>query len=60
LIFGNLPSGSKKEQIVDLQKEGGDGKGTFISKQILFKIEGGDYEGVQSFSERRRDSKAMV
>jgi hypothetical protein len=59
LIFGNLPSG-RKRQINQSKREGGDGKGTFVFERILFKIEGGDYEGVQSFSERRRDSKAMV
>ncbi len=42
----------KKEQIIQSRREGGDGKGTLIFGRILFKIEGGDYEGVQSFSER--------
>ncbi len=42
----------KKEQIIKSKREGGDGKGTLIFQRILFKIEGGDYEGVQSFSER--------
>jgi hypothetical protein len=42
----------KKQQTANLQREGGDGKGTLIFERILFKIEGGDYEGVQSFSKR--------
>jgi hypothetical protein len=52
LIFGNLPPRKKKEQIIKSKREGGDGKGTLIFERILFKIEGGDYEGVQSFSKR--------
>jgi hypothetical protein len=37
---------------VNPKRKGGDGKGIPIFKRILFKIEGGDYEGVQSFSKR--------
>jgi hypothetical protein len=40
----------KKQQTVNLQRKGGDGKGTLVFERILFKIEGGEYEGVQSIS----------
>jgi hypothetical protein len=50
LIFGNLPLRKKKEQIIKSKREGGDGKGTLVLGRILFKIEGGEYEGVQSIS----------
>jgi hypothetical protein len=50
LIFGNLPLRKKKEQIIKSKREGGDGKGTLVFERILFKIEGGEYEGVQSIS----------
>jgi hypothetical protein len=42
----------KKNKSLNLQREGGDNKGTPVFERILFKIEGGDYEGVQSFSKR--------
>jgi hypothetical protein len=45
LIFGNLLSG-RKNQIIQSKREGGDGKGILVSRRILLKIEGGDYEGV--------------
>jgi len=43
----------KQKQIIQSKREGGDGKGTLVFERILFKIEGGDYEGVQSFSKGR-------
>jgi hypothetical protein len=52
LVFGNLPLGRNKEKSLNFRREGGDGKGTLGFERILFKIEGGDYEGVQSFSKR--------
>jgi hypothetical protein len=41
---------NKKEQIIKSKREGGDGKGTLVFERILFKMEGGDYEGVQNIS----------
>jgi hypothetical protein len=41
-----------KKQIIQSKRRGGDGKGTLVFQRMLFKIEGGDYEGVQSFSKR--------
>jgi hypothetical protein len=48
-----LPREKAKNDTLNPKRKGGDGKGIPIFKRILFKIEGGDYEGVQSFLKGR-------